>query len=322
MSIKGHNNQIIHYLLGSLPAEEAEHFDELSFTDDEFAEQLKVAEKDLIDAFIHDELTGEHLEKFNSYYLTSPLRREKVEFAKAFQVYAKNNVAVEETIEPQAENSGFFSAIINFISGNKVQLGFAATILFLILGGLWVYSRRETQPKIETAHITPTPIETNLVLENTNSEKEITSANNNENISITPKIENKNTNLQTNRSTPTPKPSVEPKPVIASFVLTPPLRGSSQTISIPKGTSLIAVQLELEADDYSSYQVSLLDESGKNLWQSGKLKSVSRGENKYLPLRFPAKLLSAQNYLLAVSGIKPDKTAEIIADYPFRAVLK
>lgn len=326
MSNEKYNDQLMtQYLLDSLPADKAEYFDELSFTDDEFAAQLNAVEKDLIDAFIHGELAGENLERFNSYYLASPLRREKVEFAKAFQVYAKREMKSEEIPKTEQSKSGFFSAVVNFINGNKLQLGFAVGLLFLILSGLWVFSNRGKPPEIEiVTQKTPTPVETSAKPENTNVEKEM--ANINQNVSSTPKPENKNVNTPENRinPTPVPTPSIAPKPVIASFILAPPLRGgtSLQTFSIPKETDSITVQLQLEADDYSAYQVSLIDQSNKNLWRSGKLKSVGKGENKSLNLRFSAKLLRSNIYSLVVSGIKPDGEVEIISNYSFRSVLK
>ena len=70
MNKQAYNDQsIIQYLLGSLPEAEAERFDELSFTDDEFAEELKAAEKELVDAYARGELAGAALEQFKSYYL-------------------------------------------------------------------------------------------------------------------------------------------------------------------------------------------------------------------------------------------------------------
>src|SRR5688572_18920006 len=94
MSKKTYTSEVImSYLLGSLPEDEAERFDELSFTDDEFAESLQAAEKDLIDAYVQDELKDAELERFKSYYLASPVRREKVKFAQAFQVFAEKSGA-------------------------------------------------------------------------------------------------------------------------------------------------------------------------------------------------------------------------------------
>src|SRR5215475_4287740 len=43
---------IVQYLLGSLPEEETERFDELCFVDDEFAEKLSAVENDLVDKYM------------------------------------------------------------------------------------------------------------------------------------------------------------------------------------------------------------------------------------------------------------------------------
>ena len=89
MNTKTYNNEnLTAYLLGALPEADAEGFDELSFTDDDFASELSAAEKDLVDAYVNGELKGEKLQSFESYYLASPLRREKVEFARVFQQFA------------------------------------------------------------------------------------------------------------------------------------------------------------------------------------------------------------------------------------------
>lgn len=58
------NNKITAYLLGALPETEAEIFDELSFTNDDFVNELSATEKDLIDAYVRNELRGTTLEQF------------------------------------------------------------------------------------------------------------------------------------------------------------------------------------------------------------------------------------------------------------------
>ena len=148
-----YNNQALNeYLLGSLPEAEAERFDELSFTDDEFADALTIAEKDLVDAYILDELNGATLENFRTYYLASSLRRDKVEFARAFQVYAEKNITptsikIKTFVEtkPKRSLTVFFSNIFTF-ARPSVQLGFAFAALALVFFGGWLWrenSRRQ-----------------------------------------------------------------------------------------------------------------------------------------------------------------------------------
>ncbi len=68
---------LIRYLLGSSPEEETERLDALSITDAEFSLRLKAAENDLVDAYVKNELSTETVQRFESFYLASPLRSRK-----------------------------------------------------------------------------------------------------------------------------------------------------------------------------------------------------------------------------------------------------
>jgi len=79
----GHDDHLlVHYVLGLLPDEDAARLDELSVTDDDVAWRLCAAENDLVDAYASGMLTGAMLDRFESYYLASARRREKVRIAR------------------------------------------------------------------------------------------------------------------------------------------------------------------------------------------------------------------------------------------------
>jgi hypothetical protein len=155
MNTETYDNETVNaYLLGALPEAEAERFDELSFTDDRFADALSAAEKNLIDSYVNGELSGARLEQFKNYYLASPLRREKVEFARAFQSFAEKKMAsqtaaaetttavtdgeisraaVEE--KPKGALAEFFSNLFS-VPRLSLQWGLAAaTLAFLFFAG-------------------------------------------------------------------------------------------------------------------------------------------------------------------------------------------
>lgn len=345
-----YNNQtIIAYLLGLLPEAEAEAFDELSFTDDEFADELKVVEKDLVDAYVNGELKGEKLEKFKTYYLASPVRREKVEFAQAFQVFAEKNIADTETIPATVEAktkqtlAGFLSNIFTF-SRPSWQWGFAFATLALMLFGGWLFLensrlrsqmnedqakhdailqresellQREKQLQDEIANQRTTNAETekelaNIRAEREKLERELKNLPEPKRIIVQPRQTEERAEIN---KTPTP-PNRQIS--IASFILSPSLRGNNQlpSLSLPPKVDLVAMQLQLESDDYKSYRVALQNQTnGQILWQSGKIRSKTNGANKVLNLSFPAKLLKSQVYSLQVSGISADGATEIISDY-------
>src|SRR5262245_54748194 len=78
---------LVRYLLGELSNDEAEKFDGRSISDDWIAIRLNAVENDLVDAYAKGEISGEMLDRFRAHYLSSPARREKVEFAETLLAY-------------------------------------------------------------------------------------------------------------------------------------------------------------------------------------------------------------------------------------------
>lgn len=348
MNKPSYNNQVItEYLLGSLPDEQAEQFDELSFIDDDFADELKAAERDLIDAYLQGELQNPTLEKFKSYYLASPLRREKVRFAQAFQTVAEKNInktnseVIKTLASKKPKGAGFFSMFNIFAAPSPaLQWGFAAaTLAFMFFGGWMFYQNLLLQNQINETQARRTELQQREAeLQNeianqrsTASEKEEELSSVREELARLEKEqdENKKTineqeqqRLAGQRADTPKKPSIAKQISVASVVLAPQLRAGKQiqTISLPERTDAVAMQLELEADDYPAYRVALQNQENKAVWQSGKLKTKTRGGNKTLSVSFPAALLKSQVYSLEVSGISPNGTAETVTNYTFKVV--
>src|SRR5215472_17957680 len=89
---------LILYLLGELPAEETERLDELSIADEEVAARLSGVENDLVDAYVRAETKGENRARFESFYLSSAKRREKVQFARALLERESGTAAAPATV--------------------------------------------------------------------------------------------------------------------------------------------------------------------------------------------------------------------------------
>ncbi len=357
MSEKIFNNQnITAYLLGSLPDAETEVFDELSITDEQFADELKATEKDLVDAYVNGELKDEKLEQFKSYYLASPIRHEKVEFAKNFQIFAKQNIAQTETSSPIQTKSkqtllGFLSNMFTF-SNRAWQFGLAFSVLALMLFGGWLWSENSRlRTNVDEAKITEDKIlQREADLQEREKQLQTEIANQRTNIAETEKeletIRTEKEQLlaelkrEKEQKRSIEKQQIEPQKAeiqkqtpnlpsrlisVASFILTPSLRGNSpiQTLSIPPKTDSIFMQLELETGDYKFCRVVLKNESSNQIvWRSGKIKTKLKGTNNFLNINFPAKLLKSQTYSIEVSGLNSNGEAEIIGNYPFRTVLK
>jgi|ERR1043165_1574169 hypothetical protein len=148
--------KLTQYLLGSLPAAEAERLDELSVTDDEVAEALRSVENDLIDAYVQDELDEAARAQFTIHYLASAPRRERVAFAQVFQAHAEEvlarqttNTRVEAPAESRAETATEVATTRNGsrrfsvwrglnLSRPAWQWGAALAALALLIVGGWL----------------------------------------------------------------------------------------------------------------------------------------------------------------------------------------
>jgi hypothetical protein len=314
------------YLLGSASVDDVESMDELSITDAEFAGLLSVVEKDLVDNYVQGELGGEEVRRFEGYYLASPLRREKVRFARSFQEYSRAHVP-DASLTSGSEAgwkkrgiAGFFRSLGIFRGAQPAfRLAISAATLIVVGLGCWLVIRNWTGSQSDNE------IVSNIDENRTDSGIKLPQ--------VRPSPGPGNIEIPTNQdqtTKPSPQPPVTPKPrvtqpekpLIASIVLPPPLRGSQpRTLSVPVGTDNVRMRLELESDDFRSYAVELKEGStARTIWRSGRV-HASGPSARSLNIMIPAKPLRPAVYTLTVSGIPtPGQPPEIVGDYPFRVV--
>ncbi len=337
MNEQTYNNQTMtQYLLGSLPETETERLDELSVSDEEFAEALKAAENELIDAYVQRELTGETFDRFESYYLASSLRSDKVNFAQAFKVMSDRRAVASVEAETAAKSvtrrkaSGRFSALNVFAAGHPaLQWGFVAMALVLMIGGGWLVfdNIRLRHQMSQTQASRDELLHREQELQNQITGQQSTSAATEQELA---RLRDEQKRLEQELAKKREQQDIgeQHQPSsgglsVASFILAPQLRGAGQiqTISVPAKTDLVAMRLGLEPNDYSAYRVALLNQSGNQaLWRSSKLKAKVAGDSKTISVSFRAALLKPQTYIVRVSGISAKGAAEIVGDYPFRVV--
>src|ERR1043166_7114844 len=127
------------YLLGALPVEETERLDKLSIADEEIAARLSAVEYDLVDAYVRGEIKGESLAHFESFYLSSAKRREKVQFARALlegksETAAAPVIARTRALSPAGEpDKKSPPRRRSLLSRPSLQWVFAAAAVILIL---------------------------------------------------------------------------------------------------------------------------------------------------------------------------------------------
>lgn len=325
------NEQETEYLLGAVSESEQERLDEMSVSDDEFADRLRAVENDLIDSYVRGELSGDILTRFNSHYLASPRRREKVDFAERFLGFADGSVAPQardtratasaspearETIRREPLRPRFFALL-----RPALQWGLAAAALVILLGGgyLFVENLRLRNQMVQSRAEQASLEQREQELQRQLAEKRSSDAETEDELA---RVRERLAQLEQQVAGQHGKQEPEQRDLkVLAFNVAPQTRGIGHipTLTVPPGTDYVALTLQLETNDFSAYQAALKNPAtGKVVWRSGMLRTGGKG--KTVGIRVPASLLNQQNYVVELSGISPGGAAQSVDSYPFRVV--
>jgi hypothetical protein len=292
-----HDQQLVRYLLGLLSEDEADRIDELSVVDDDLAGRLRVVEDDLVDAYVRGALSGDPLKRFESHYLASPLRRERVAFARNF-VSAVDRAQPPAAAQPQTRwaRARWVPALA---AAAAVLLVTSAALLFqsVRLGrGLSVAESARTALDQRTRDLERQVAELRAANQTAASE------------------------LERARESS----AAAPQDVLRiALVLLPQTRaaGPVPTLAVPPGTARIGFELRLESNDYARYQVGLRDPAANTtVWRSGWAAAKTSAGVPSIAIALPAELLRPQHYTFDLAGRGPDGGAEVVGSYTFEIV--
>jgi hypothetical protein len=323
------NAEITEYLLGVGDPARSETIEELTFSGDHFAEKVDAVERDLIDAYACGELGPIERSQFESHYLASPLRRERLKIAETFNLFIHRPQArASPEPEPDMAARRFTGWTALFALRPALRFSFAALGLLLAAAGWWLVSNdgREVatdigQPAPASSAEGPPP---SLVYPVEPDRAAGSPSDPTVREGQTPNLrEDRAGNSDLAPGTDRPD-NISPrrKPGVLTLVLPAPVRGGElRTIPVPASADLVAVALELESAEFVSYRVALIEQGGdRTIWRSGALKPKPANNLPRLNVVVPADLLDPQIYRFTVSGVTDRGTIEIIADYPFRVV--
>ena len=296
----GQADELVQYLLGVLPPEDTERLDEASIVDDDIAARLRRVEDDLVDSYVRGQLSGDTLAQFESHYLASRHRRERVEFARKF-LRAVDKVDTETA--PVAVDAP------PKVGGSKVlaTLAVAAT-LSLAAGGALLLQNVRLGRGLREAQIDRVAVD-QRARDLERQLKELRDAN-----------ETATKELARARESAT---TVVREAATVALVLLPQTRsiGPVPTLVMPAVTDQLGFELRLEANDFPSYQVGLRDPAVNTvIWRSGWIAAKSSAGQSAVRVGVPARALKPQHYSLDLSGRRPAGGTEVVGSYAFEIV--
>lgn len=117
------------YILNDISDQERSLIEERLLTDDEYFEEVSMAEENLIQDYADGNLDAKERERFENYFLVSEENRQKVKFARALRKYVN-----ETESSPQTEKKpGFFKSLKAFFF-SPVPVALAVLIIAGIVG--------------------------------------------------------------------------------------------------------------------------------------------------------------------------------------------
>ncbi len=334
------DEQLVRYLLGQLPDEDAQRVEELSIVDDEVAQRIGVVENDLVDAYVSGKLVEPNRTQFERVYLATPRRREKVRFAESLlssgtvdrittpeDVNAARNRLRGPTApqKARARGSRWFEWFLGSPSETSWGLAVAATLLLIVTGFLAFQAvrLRNELTGVQTARAAldqrTEDLERQLAAQqsaNADAAKELSRV--------------QGMLAEATRPATATQPPTAPAPsVFATLLLAPQTRaaGPLPTLSLRSGAEGIA--LELLVDPAAApgagkrYRAVLKSsESAAIVWHGDLFAVADKDQVSTVRVTIPARGLKAQTYLLELFAAGASAATEPVGTYAFRIMMR
>lgn len=319
------------YLLGELPEEERAGLEERYFLDDEEFEQFEIAEDELIDRYVRNELSAEDTSRFKKL-LVAPGLTERVEVARLLAQRTAAPVlqvaATPVTVSPKPASVGWWDRLFGSPAAAvpAFRPAFAMSLIFLLLATVafvfvWMKLRTESQrfaqqqqqqeqlrQQIKEQEARYNELEAKL--NKTDQEKEQQAA----------------LAAEYKRRLAEEKEQRPGTAMIFPIVLSPSgaSRGSGgesvQAITIERGATQVGLKLNVtHGDDYSRYNAFVKEvDSSKPFATRSNLKPFTERGRKYITINVPAKALPPGSYNVHLDGVTSEGRVDNFEDYPFR----
>jgi hypothetical protein len=328
----GNIDSIRRYLLGDLSEQEREQVEQRLMSDDDLYQQLLVAEDELIDEYVSDELPEQERAKFSRHFLSVPELRQDVKFAASLKKHALET-AQRDVIAPKPAAPARISPF-GWLGTLFTRPAFGASLAALLLAAVVLAAWLATQNsqlkrqlgQLQATRQSPTPESTPGLQEQLASERL-----RNEQLSAELRrqqelLADESRKLQQVRETQGQQQSANARTQttrqgVAAFVvlaLTPGVvrdSGELKKVSLSPDTREVRVRLDLAAGGYRGYHAALRAADGREVWTARGLRATRA---KYVQVNIPAKLLKPDDYQILLSGVTSTGEVEELNSYYFR----
>jgi anti-sigma factor RsiW len=318
---------IVRYLLGDLPEERLTEIEDRAFRDPEYLQEILAVESDLIDGYVRNELSDSERRLFQSRFLVSAERRQKVEFARNLTRVLPETTVAEREGRPAIDRGriGLWGSITALLSGLRPMERFAlaAAAVLIVIGGSWLATEtvrlRTRVGRLQAQQQDQQALENQLAEERARNESlssrlESEQQQRERREEVIRELEREREGLAETRPT---------QPTVLSLALLPgiPRSGSVHPkLVLPQSARLVRLQIGIEpGDEHKTYRVELHTQAGQPVWSQDNLSSRS---GRSIVVNLPARLLSTGKYELTLKGITDGGQTEDVGYYYFDVMKK
>jgi hypothetical protein len=307
---------LVRYLLGEISEEEQQRVEEQYIGNNEFFERLLVVEDELIDRYVRHQLSNHERERFEMYFLRTPARRKRLEFAETWNYYTsvlEKPVRTLSSIKPIGSPAAFP------LPSRRAFWVVAAAALALVLGCSWLLiDRTRLKREIEASNAQQSELER----ERQQLRQQIDEQNARSLPPAYPPDDRPNSDKQIE---PDPASNRRPSISIVSLILAPgSVRGRSEAnkLQISPGIRKVRLKVRFAGEEYESYRVVISTVEGRKVYDKPARKDKADPSGKVISVVMPASVFTVQDYTLRLSGVTATGDPEYIGEYFFRVIRK
>jgi len=311
-------NLISRYLLGELPEEQQIEIEDRAFSDKDYLATITTVENDMIDEYVRGELSAPDRQRFESRFLASAERRNRVEFAKALRTVVS---APEKHVIQTASGWSWRESLYVFFNGLNpaARLAFVAAAILVLAGAALLFVEtlrlRRQVTQLQAEKQAGQNLQQSLEAERKRNE-ELNARLDQE------KQQREQTDESLRQLTETPEAkNPAPAPVIASLTLLPGLsRGGGQkpTLDLSNDAHLVRLQIGIDPEEqYKSFAVELRTLAGRQVWNRENLAARTRRGSRAVGLTLPTTVLKSGEYELRLRGLTEGGGSEDVGFYYF-----
>ena len=305
------------YLLGTLSEEERAEFEERYFSDDAEFEEIEIAEEELIDKYVRNELSTADNERVEQALARSPRLMDRVLTARVFADRLRaSHTIVQSGAEPARDfpERRIWSSNL-FGTSATPRFAQAFSLLLLLIGSLalllgWL-RLNEQKKRLATQQ---------AALEQRQGELKRQADD----------LKNQREQLANASAHPTPTetpnqiktPTQSGRSFVAMILSPGGTRGDGleNTIRIPTGTQHVRLTLNVRDTDYSSYAAVVHTVEQTTISSSSRLTLQRARSGAIVVFSIAASKLQPGDYVVHLSGRTPAGTSQSIDEYQFRII--